>query len=44
MKGMCGDPVRDLPCVQLKGSQLMWRMLLHLHVNLNADDDDDLIS
>ena len=46
--GMCGDPMRDVPCVQLHsclvGSPLMWMMLLHLHVNLNADDDDTLVS
>ena len=41
--GICGDPMRHLPCVQLasyqEGSPLMWMMLLH--VNLNADDDDE---
>ena len=44
--GMCGDPVRDLPCVQLasylEGSPLMWNTLLHLHVYLNANDHDDV--
>ena len=43
--GMCGDPVRDLPCMQLanylEGSPLMWMMLLHLYINLNADDADE---
>ena len=42
---ICGDQVRDLPCVQqasyLEGSPLMWMMLLCLHINLNADDDDN---
>ena len=52
MIGMCEDPVRDLPCMQiasyLERSKLMWLMLLHLHINLNVgddkddDDDDDL--
>ena len=44
---MCGDPVRDLPCMQLdsyvKGSPLLWMTLLHLHVNLYADDNPFLL-
>ena len=45
--GMCGESVRDLPCMQLASylerSPLMWKTLLHLYVNLNEDDCDDKI-
>ena len=41
MIGMCGDPERDLPCVQLGSymemSPLIWMTLLHLQVNLNVE-------
>ena len=42
-KGAPGDQVWDLPCVQLASylerGPLMWRMLLHLHVNQKSDYD-----
>ena len=45
MIGMSGDPMRELPCVQLtsylEGSPLIWMVLLHMHSNLHANDDGD---
>ena len=40
---ICGDLVRDLPCVQqasyLEGGPLMWMLPLYLHVNQKSDYD-----